>query len=140
VTVLHLLIADDDAGDATLIAYKLERAGYQVEWQRVDREADFARELPTADLVICDYAMPAFSPARALAQIRERGLDTPLLLISGSITPAAAHELVALGAVDYLLKDKLEGLGAVVHDALAARRARSVATAGQAPEPHDRGE
>ena len=123
---LRLLIVDDDPDDAMIVAYKVRRAGYAVEWQRVDDEAGFARELPGAELVICDFSMPRFSPFRALEMIRETGLATPLLLVSGSVSVESATRILRLGAVGYLLKDKLERLGEAIGDALA----ESPATAG----------
>jgi CheY-like chemotaxis protein len=116
---LKLLIADDSPDDARLIVHRARRAGYAVEWQRVETEGAFAEALPGVDLVICDYAMPAFSPTRALEQIGESGLATPLLLVSGSVSAERAGELVALGATGYVLKDQLDGLAAAIADALA---------------------
>jgi CheY-like chemotaxis protein len=117
--VLRLLIADDNPDDARLIAFAMKRAGYACDWQRVEDEPGFARELPGADLVICDYSMPKFSPVRALEMIRASGLCTPLLLVSGSVSAETANRLVSLGAVGYLLKDRLDRLGLAVSEALA---------------------
>ena len=116
---LRLLIADDNPDDARLIAFAMKRGGYTVEWQRVEDEVGFARELPRADFVICDYSMPRFSPVRALEMIRDSGLRTPLLLVSGSVSVEIAHRIMTLGAVGYLLKDRLDRLGPAVRDALA---------------------
>lgn len=118
-TSLKLLIADDNPDDARLVAHRVKRAGFAVDWLRVDDEVAFTRELAAADLVICDYAMPKFSPARALEIIHERQLATPFLLVSGSVTAESAQQLMAQGASGYLLKDHLEGLGEAVRDALA---------------------
>jgi DNA-binding NarL/FixJ family response regulator len=118
---LQLLIADDDPDDARLVAYRVKRAGFAVEWRRVDDEPAFTRELPTADLVICDFSMPSFSPVRALEVIRELGLTTPLLLVSGSVSAAWVSQILGLGAVGYLSKDKLGGLDHAVRDALGGR-------------------
>ena len=118
---LRLLIADDNPDDARLIAFAMKRAGFAIEWQRVEDESGFSRELPGADMVICDYSMPRFSPVRALEMIRASGRATPLLLVSGSVSAEIAIRIVALGAAGYLLKDHLEGLGAAVRDALARR-------------------
>jgi CheY-like chemotaxis protein len=115
---LKLLIADDSPDDATLVAHVLRRAGFEVEWRRVDEEADFARALPGVELVICDFSMPRFSPVRALEVIRECGLATPLLLVSGNVSEECAHQIMTLGAVGYLLKDRLERLADAVHDVL----------------------
>jgi DNA-binding NtrC family response regulator len=121
VRALKLLIADDNPDDAWLLAFTLKRAGYAVEWQRVESEAEFTRELPGSDLVICDFSMPKFSPVRALEVIRDSGLGTPLLLISGSVSVESASRIMMLGAAGYLLKDKLDRLGQAVYDALAGR-------------------
>jgi CheY-like chemotaxis protein len=120
---LKLLIADDNPDDARLVAHAMKRAGYAVAWQRVDEEADFARALPGVDLVICDYAMPRFSPVRALEVIRETGHRTPLLLVSGTVSEDTANRIMGLGAVGYLLKDRLERLGEAVCNALARNAA-----------------
>jgi CheY-like chemotaxis protein len=118
---LNLLIADDDPDDAQLVAYKVKRAGFVLDWRRVDDEPAFNRELATADLVICDFSMPRFSPVRALEVIRQRGLTTPLLLVSGSVSATSVDQIMTLGAVGYLSKDKLAGLGQAVRDALDRR-------------------
>jgi CheY-like chemotaxis protein len=119
VMALRLLIADDNPDDARLIALAMKRGGYTVEWQRVEDETGFSRELPGADLVICDYSMPRFSPVRALEMIRDSGRATPLLLVSGSVSPETAGRIVALGAAGTLLKDHLDRLAPAVRDALA---------------------
>jgi len=118
---LSLLIVDDDPDDAQLIAYRLKRAGYAVTWTRVEDEAGFTRRLPDADLVICDFSMPKFSPVRALDVIRRSGLATPLLLVSGSVSADTANQLMRLGAVGYVSKNDLERVGQAVSDILAGR-------------------
>jgi CheY-like chemotaxis protein len=116
---LKLLIADDNPDDARLVVREVKRAGFTVEWQRVDEEIDFARELPGVDLVICDYSMPKFSPFRALEVIRESRLAIPLLLVSGDVSEDSANRIIRLGAVGFVLKDRLDRLGQAVSDALA---------------------
>jgi len=119
VTEIKLLIADDNPDDARLVAHRVKRAGFAVDWLRVEDEDGFAREVSAADLVICDFAMPKFSPTRALEILHERQLDTPLLLISGSVSVESAQRILALGAAGFALKDHLENLGQAVRDALA---------------------
>jgi DNA-binding NarL/FixJ family response regulator len=119
VTALKLLIADDDPDDARLIAYQLKCAGYAVEWQRVDDETGFVRGLAGAALVICDLSMPRFSPVRALEVIRELGLGTPLVLVSGSISADCARRIMQHGAAGYCPKDQLKQLGQTVRTVLA---------------------
>ena len=56
------------------------------------------------DLVISDYRMPRFSAAKALALLRQTGMDTPFLIVSGAIGEEIAVQAVRDGASDYVLK------------------------------------
>lgn len=117
---LRLLIADDNADDATLAARAVTRAGHAVDWCLVDDEAGFVRELPEADVVICDFSMPRFSPVRALELIRDSGCHVPLVLVSGDVPAEVADRILVLGAVGYVPKHQLGRLGQAVFDALAS--------------------
>jgi len=130
--LLRLLIADDNADDATLAARAVIRAGHAVDWCLVDDEAGFVRELPEADIVICDFSMPRFSPIRALELIRDSGCHVPLVLVSGDVPPEQADRILVLGAVGYVPKHQLGRLGQAVFDALASERHRAAAEAGDA--------
>lgn len=129
---LRLLIADDNPDDALLVVFALQRAGRAVEWQRVDDEDSFLQALPGAELVICDYSMPRFSPQRALELMRERGCTTPFLLVSGNVSAAVASQVLLLGAMGVVLKHQLERLGQAVCDALAGNPSRALS-------PHEPG-
>ena len=120
-TQLNLLIVDDNPDDAWLVSYAVKRAGYAIEWRRVDDEPGFALEIGAADLVICDFSMPRFSPVRALEMIREHGLVTPLLLVSGTVSADVAAQILRLGAIGYVLKDQLDKLPPIIATALATR-------------------
>jgi DNA-binding NtrC family response regulator len=121
VTQLNLLIVDDNPDDAWLVSYAVKRAGYAIEWRRVDDEPGFALEIGAADLVICDFSMPRFSPVRALEMIREHGLVTPLLLVSGTVSADVAAQILRLGAIGYVLKDQLDKLPPIIATALTTR-------------------
>lgn len=120
-TQLNLLIVDDNPDDAWLVSYAVKRAGYAIEWRRVDDEPGFALEIGAADLVICDFSMPRFSPVRALEMIREHGLVTPLLLVSGTVSADVAAQILRLGAIGYVLKDQLDKLPPIIATALTTR-------------------
>ncbi len=117
---LRLLIADDCPQDAELIVQELERKNFDVEWSRVDTEADYVRELEQSPprLILADYTMPQFSAYRALQVLQESGISAPLILVSGTIGEEAAVAIIKQGATDYVPKDHLERLGAVVNRAL----------------------
>src|SRR2546430_8651142 len=65
--------------------------------------------------------MPQFTGLRALEILKDRGLDIPLIIVSGSIGEEVAVNAMQQGASDYLLKDRLIRLGAAVNRAVEAK-------------------
>lgn len=123
---LKVLIADDSPEDTELLVRELGRAGFTIQWLRVDTEPDYrARLTENYDLVLSDYRMPQFSGLRALEVLRECQLEIPFILVSGTIGEDTAVTAMKMGASDYLLKDRLGRLGAAVTQALDAYRVRA---------------
>ena len=54
--------------------------------------------------------------------LRERNLDIPLIVVSGSLSDREAVRVIENGAADYLLKDRLARLGPAVHRVLERTR------------------
>lgn len=122
---LRLLMVEDRPEDAELMVRELRRAGFDPDWERVDTEAGYAAGLrPELDIVLSDFSMPEFSGLRALEVLRERGLDIPFILVSGTIGEDIAVAAMRQGASDYLLKDRLTRLGPAVEHAIGQRRLR----------------
>lgn len=123
---LRLLQVEDSEGDAAIIVRLLERAGYDVTWQRVESEAEMRATLTEAewDLIISDYSMPQFDAPAALAVLKDSGLDLPFIVVSGNIGEDLAVNMMRAGAQDYLLKDKLARLAPAVQRELAEADSR----------------
>lgn len=123
---LNLLILEDSPEDAELMAHRLIRAGFKLNWQRVETERDFLAQLQATppDLILSDHSMPKFSGLRAAEILQAQGLDVPFILVSGSIGEEAAVEAMKRGATDYLLKDRIARLGSAVERALEQKRLR----------------
>lgn len=121
---LKLAIVEDLAQDAELMALRLEDEGFNVEWQRVQTEAEYLACLQQAqpDLILCDWHLPRFSGQRALELLRELRLDIPVILVSGGIGEEAAIAAMRQGATDYVLKDRPARLGEAVRQALEQQR------------------
>src|SRR5688572_18662659 len=111
-TSLRVLIVEDFEDDALLTVRELRRAGYDVEFKRVETAAAMTAALNQRswDLVIADYCLPQFSGTAALALLTATGLDIPFLIISGSIGDDVAVEVMKSGAHDYMLKGNLKRL------------------------------
>jgi signal transduction histidine kinase len=67
------------------------------------------------DLIISDHGLPQFSAPEALRLVRNRGLDLPFIIVSGSIGEDIAVAAMRAGASDYLVKGNLARLVPAVH-------------------------
>ncbi len=122
---IKLLLVEDSPDDADLLLAELRRAGFAPEWKRVDTEPDYLAEIENRpDVILSDYSMPQFSGLQAVKLLRERGLDIPFILISGTVGEDTAVEAMKHGASDYLLKDRIVRLGNSINQALAQKRLR----------------
>lgn len=122
---LRVLVVEDRPADAELMVAELRRAGFVFDWRRVDTERDFLTHLhPAPDIILADFHVPQFGALPALRILKDRGLDIPLVIVSGSIGEEIAVNALHEGATDYLLKDRLTRLGAAVTQVLEAKRLR----------------
>ena len=88
---LRVLILEDRPDDALLVAEHLRHAGLAFAWERVDTEAAFAAKLDAGlDLILADYSLPQFNAPRALDMLKERDLDIPFIVVSGTVGEDAA--------------------------------------------------
>src|SRR5216683_1336654 len=85
--LLRMLMVEDSADDAELLAHELRRAGFALEFERVDNAAalEAALDRATWDIIIGDNSMPGFSGTEALGLLRARGLDIPFIFVSGTM-------------------------------------------------------
>ncbi|HEX4451488.1 MAG TPA: response regulator [Kofleriaceae bacterium] len=124
--MIRILLVEDVPSDAKLVRHTLERAGLAIEVERVEDADGFADALAGEpfDVVICDWSMPRFSAPAALAGVKARGLDVPFIIVSGTVGEELAVEAMRAGADDYVLKDRLARLPAVIERELREREAR----------------
>ena len=121
-----MLLIEDSENDALLVVGELERGGWDVAWERVDTREAMAESLDRSsfDLAISDYRMPRFRAPDALALWKERGLDSPFIVVSGTIGEEQAVEVLKAGAGDFFLKDRLSRLGSAVERELREAEGR----------------
>ena len=126
---LRVLLVEDSAEDAELMLRALKAGGFDPVHERVETPAALrsALEGSTWDVVLSDYYLPELEAPAALALVRERAPDTPFLVVSGSMGEDTAVAAMKSGAVDYIMKDRLQRLAPAVERAIedaAVRRER----------------
>lgn len=120
---LRVLLVEDAIADAALLVAQLEEGGYALAWERVETAAAMEGALAAGpwDLIIADFALPAFSGTEALRVLQRTGLDVPFFLVSGVVRGETAVEMMQLGAQDYVAKnDPARLLPAIARELRAA--------------------
>ena len=109
---LRVLIVEDDERDAALMLRELKRAEYDVTYERVETPEAMSAALEDGswDIVLSDFNMPHFSAPAALALVKERDLDLPFIIISGTVGEEAAVASLRAGARDFLAQGALTRL------------------------------
>jgi len=117
---LKVLVLEDSLQDLELIRELLSDAGYIMDLTHVENEEGFISALRENkfDIILSDFSLPAFDAFGALKLCSDVCPDVPFICISGSIGEETAIELLKLGAVDYVLKDRPERLPFSVKRAL----------------------
>ena len=123
---LRFVLLEDDPSDVELIQKEMSDSGMRIRWQLAVSEADFRQALSQAppDLVLADYTLPGFDGMAALRMVRKLSPDIPFVFVSGSLGEERAIDALKSGATDYVLKDRLQRLPAVVQRALTEARER----------------
>ncbi len=110
---LRLLLVEDSLDDAQLILRAVRKAGYLPTYQRVQTLADLQQALDHNiwDAIIADYTLPELDAPTTLAEVQERNLDLPFLIVSGAINEERAIGALRAGAHDFMSKANLARLG-----------------------------
>jgi DNA-binding NtrC family response regulator len=99
-----ILIADDEASNRKILAQELVHKGFAVDTARGGKEALTKIETAPPDLVVLDYMMPDMSGLDVLKELRSRGNDTPVILITAYGSVNRAVEVMKAGAYDFITR------------------------------------
>jgi two-component system phosphate regulon response regulator PhoB len=132
-TPSRILVVEDEADIAALVAYHLTREGYRVRTAASGAEALEAIAHERPDLVVLDVMLPEFSGYEVLSELRRREelAEIPVVVLTARRDEADRIRGLELGADDYVTKpfsprELVLRVGAVL------RRVRSPAIAGSA--------
>jgi two-component system, cell cycle sensor histidine kinase and response regulator CckA len=120
ISPLRILHLEDDPADAELIESTLLAEGVLCTTTCVESRDAFLAALERGgfDLVISDFALPAFDGFSAIAAVRSGWPDLPVILVSGTLGEELAVDSLKSGATDYVLKDHLYRLAPAVRRAM----------------------
>jgi signal transduction histidine kinase len=128
VETLSVLLLEDNSLDGELTLRELRNGGFNVSVDVAANPEEFTARLQTNQyhIVLADYHLPQWTGMEALQVLRSQNLDTPLILVTGSLGEEKAVECLKQGATDYVLKDRISRLPSSVRRALEEKRLRQV--------------
>jgi DNA-binding response OmpR family regulator len=100
----RILLAEDEQLVGTMVRLNLESEGHEVTWCKT---APAALEEATGrpfDLVLLDIGLPGGDGLSVLAELRKRGIGTPVMMLTARGDVASKVKALDLGADDYLGK------------------------------------
>ena len=100
----RLLIVDDDQSTLASLSRAFRMAGYEAVVCDNATRAIALLKSERFDLVFSDVVMPGKDGLSMLAEVRELGIATPIIMVSGQATVDMAVRATRLGAVDFLEK------------------------------------
>jgi DNA-binding response OmpR family regulator len=103
---MKILIVEDEEDIALLMKKGLKQEGYAVDHLADGLLAQKRIEMSSADydLIIMDLGLPGRSGYEVCGNVREQGISTPILVLTGKGETDSKVKLLNAGADDYLVK------------------------------------
>lgn len=101
---MRILLAEDDAKLGQSLLTTLQQSGYAVDWAKNGVDADDWGSVEPYDVVILDLGLPQKNGMTILQGWRERGIHTPVLILTARSSWSEKVAGLKAGADDYLTK------------------------------------
>jgi hypothetical protein len=120
----RILVSEDTDIDFKLLEQELLRAQFACQLHRVGTREAFTKALEEfkPDLIISDYYLIGFNALDALEILRRQASDIPLIVLTNALNEETAVECMKRGATDYVLKNRLPRLVALLTTTLDHQR------------------
>lgn len=130
---IRILLLSPNSDDADLIGRTLADAGMTSLVTRVEDRETFTKAVVESepDVIIADYWPNAFDVRGTLDVVRQTRPATPVIVLTESITGAAAVACLRAGADDIVLVPNIKRLATAISDAISRRSPLSRLTSRQ---------
>jgi two-component system response regulator QseB len=101
---VRILLVEDDSMIAQGLRTALRQDGYAVDWMQDGLSADEALRTSTFDLILLDLGLPGRDGLDVLRRLRQRGRDTPTIILTARDEVQDRIAGLDAGADDYIVK------------------------------------
>ncbi len=125
---LRILILEDNPTDSDLIECELHKSDIPFASRRVGTRDAFIRELDEfrPDILLSDYNLPIFDGLVELDIVLRDYPNVPVIMVTSALPDTAAITLKNLGIKDYVLKDNLARLPAIVRETIEYKKSEQL--------------
>jgi PAS domain S-box-containing protein len=102
-----ILLADDDKVDRTMLRKALKPMKAEVTEVSTGGEVLRTLQKQRYDCLVLDYMLPDYDGLKLVREIRNRGVNTPVVVITGHGDELLAVKFLQAGAQDYIPKAKI---------------------------------
>ncbi len=120
---LTILLLEDNAADAKLLEIALSKSFDDFTLTVIETREEYLAEIKKPyDIIISDYALPAFDGMEALQIKNKEKPLLPFIITTGSTNEATAVRCMKAGADDYVIKEHITRIGEAVKRAIALKK------------------
>lgn len=102
--MFHALVVEDNVNTRKLMEAVLTRNGYKVFPAQDGHDALAVMDEQHIDIILLDIMMPGMDGYTFTQEIRDAGIDTPILMITARQLPSDKHKGFLVGTDDYMTK------------------------------------
>jgi DNA-binding response OmpR family regulator len=102
--VATVLLVEDDPKIASFIRKGLRHEGFREEWVSSGEEAILRLQERGVDILVLDLGLPEIDGLDVLRRVRNRGMDIPVIVVTGRTDPRDRTAALSLGVNAYLTK------------------------------------
>ena len=102
--MFHALVVEDNVNTRKLMEAVLTRNGYKVFPAQDGNDALAVMDEQHIDIILLDIMMPGMDGYTFTQEIRDAGIDTPILMITARQLPSDKHKGFLVGTDDYMTK------------------------------------
>ncbi len=100
----RILLVEDDDLIGTMVCLVLEQEGHEVDWHVSAEAGETALAGVRYDAILLDISLPGMSGLVFARSIRDRGVGTPILMLTSQDETTSKVEAFEVGADDYICK------------------------------------
>ncbi len=100
----RILVVDDNADNRDVLSRRLQRKGFSVTCANGGKEAVEQATTNSPDLILMDMNMPGIDGWEATGQIREQGIEIPIIALTAHAMTGDRERALEAGCTDYHAK------------------------------------